>query len=236
MRKPQSLTKAQIAAYFRAAGAAARALGEPLDAYRKRVMKEVCNVTSLKQLNRTNDFDAVMTRFAEDAADYQSACHYAVGSGRRLAVLIAAVCEQVMQLKSLETTATTTTPAEDYLRTILNRSGNLRSNQDGGWWLDLSDTNLQAVFAMLDTHRRRLIRRLNQSTASAVPLSFSPDSATSSSARTSPPTSSPPPSSAPCESISNDVQTLFQPHSNLVETLFNGVFIFLAQTPFSQLP
>ena len=179
MRKPQGLTQPQIAAYFRAAGAAARALCEPLDAYRKRVMKEVCNATSIKQLNRTNDFDAVMTRFAEDAADYQSACHYAVGSGRRLAVLIAAVCEQVMQLKSLEATATgataTTTPAEDYLRTILNRSGNLRSNQDGGWWLDLADTHLQAVFAMLDTHRRRLIRRLNQSTSSSVPLSFSMD-------------------------------------------------------------
>ena len=179
MRKPQSLTKPQIAAYFRAAGAAARALGEPLDAYRKRVMKEVCNVTSIKQLNRTSDFDAVMTRFAEDAADYQSACHYAVGSGRRLAVLIGAVCEQVMQLKCLETAETgapaTTTPAEDYLRTILNRSGNLRSNQAGGWWLDLAETHLQAVFAMLDTHRRRLIRRLNQSTSSSVPLSFSMD-------------------------------------------------------------
>ena len=179
MRKPQSLTKPQIAAYFRAAGAAARALGEPLDAYRKRVMKEVCNATSIKQLNRTNDFDAVMTRFAEDAADYQSACHYAVGSGRRLAVLIAAVCEQVMQLKCLETAETgapaTTTPAEDYLRTILNRSGNLRSNQAGGWWLDLTDTNLQAVFAMLDTHRRRLIRRLNHSTSGSVPLAFSMD-------------------------------------------------------------
>ena len=179
MRKPQGLTKPQIAAYFRAASAAARALGEPLDTYRKRVMKEVCNATSMKQLNRTNDFDAVMTRFAEDAADYQAACHFAVGSGRRLAVLIGAVCEQVMQLKSLEATATgataTTTPAEDYLRTILNRSGNLRSNQDGGWWLDLADTHLQAVFAMLDTHRRRLIRRLNQSTSSSVPLSFSMD-------------------------------------------------------------
>lgn len=179
MHKHKTLTRPQIAAYFRAANAAARALGEPLDAYRKRVMKEVCNATSLKQLNRTNDFDAVMTRFAEDADDYQSACHFAVGSGRRLAVLIGAVCEQVMQLKSLETAETgataTTTPAEDYLRTILNRSGNLRSNQAGGWWLDLSDTNLQAVFAMLDTHRRRLIRRLNHSTSSSVPLDFSMD-------------------------------------------------------------
>lgn len=179
MRKPQGLTKAQIAAYFRAANAAARALGEPLDAYRKRVMKEVCNVTSTKQLNRTGDFEAIMTRFAEDAADYQSACHFAVGSGRRLAVLVGAVCEQVMQLKCLETAETgapaTTTPAEDYLRTILNRSGNLRSNQAGGWWLDLADPNLQSVFAMLDTHRRRLIRRLNHSTSSSVPLAFSTD-------------------------------------------------------------
>ena len=179
MYKPKTITKPQIAAYFRAANAAASALGEPLDAYRKRVMKEVCNATSLKQLNRTSDFDAVMTRFAEDAADYQSACHFAVGSGRRLAVLIGAVCEQVMQLKCLETAETgapaTTTPAEDYLRTILNRSGNLRSNQAGGWWLDLTDTNLQAVFAMLDTHRRRLIRRLNNATSGMVLLAFNMD-------------------------------------------------------------
>ena len=179
MYKPKTITKPQIAAYFRAANAAARALGEPLDTYRKRVMKEVCNVTSIKQLNRTGDFDAIMTRFAEDAADYQSACHYAVGSERRLSVLIAAVCEQVMQLKCLEAAATgapaTTTPAEDYLRTILNRSGNLRNDTAGGWWLDLADSNLQSVFAMLDTHRRRLIRRLNQSTSSSVPLAFSMD-------------------------------------------------------------
>lgn len=179
MYKPKTITKPQMAAYFRAASAAARALGEPLDTYRKRVMKEVCNATSIKQLNRTNDFDAVMTRFTEDGADYQAACHYAVGAERRLAVLIGAVCEQVMQLKSLEATATgataTTTPAEDYLRTILNRSGSLRPNQDGGWWLDLTDSHLQAVFAMLDTHRRRLIRRLNQSTSSSVPLAFSMD-------------------------------------------------------------
>ena len=175
MHKPKGLTKPQVAAYFRAVIAAANALGEPVETYRKRVMLEVCNVTSLKQLNRTNDFDAIMTRFAEDAADYQSACHYAVGSGRRLAVLIGAVCEQVMQLKCLADGTSSTTTAEDYLRSILNRSGNLRSNQAGGWWLDLTDTNLQAVFAMLDTHRRRLIRRLNQSTSSSVPLSFSMD-------------------------------------------------------------
>lgn len=179
MYKPKTITKPQIAAYFRAANAAARALGEPLDAYRKRVMKEVCNVTSIKQLNRTGDFDAVMTRFAEDAADYQSACHFAVGSGRRLAVLIAAVCEQVMQLKSLEAAATgaiaTATPAEDYLRSILSRSGNLRNDTAGGWWLDLADSNLQSVFAMLDTHRRRLIRRLNNTTSGTVPLAFNMD-------------------------------------------------------------
>jgi ABC-type multidrug transport system ATPase subunit len=69
MRKPQGLTKPQIAAYFRAANAAARALGEPLDAYRKRVMKEVCNVTSIKQLNRTSGVTVVLiTHHMDEAA------------------------------------------------------------------------------------------------------------------------------------------------------------------------
>ena len=64
MAKDTSLTKPQLAAYWRSAAAAARNIGEPVDTYRKRVMSEECGVSSVKALNRTADFDKVMLRFA----------------------------------------------------------------------------------------------------------------------------------------------------------------------------
>lgn len=159
MRKPQGLTKAQIAAYFRAANAAARALGEPLDAYRKRVMKEVCNVTSTKQLNRTGDFDAIMTRFAEDVDDYAMASKYAVADIHRMSVLIRICCEQVLQLKGCPAGSTA---ARDYLAGVIGQS-HIKCGtdpRDPSYWLDISPESLRSVFVMLDTHRRRLLRRL----------------------------------------------------------------------------
>ena len=159
MRKPQGLTKAQIAAYFRAANAAARALGEPLDAYRKRVMKEVCNVTSTKQLNRTGDFDAIMTRFAEDVGDYAMASKYAVADIHRMSVLIRICCEQVLQLKGFPAGSTA---ARDYIAGVIGQSHIQCGTDphDPSYWLDVSPDSLHAVFVMLDTHRRRLLRRL----------------------------------------------------------------------------
>ena len=179
MRKPQSLTKPQIAAYFRAAGSAARALGEPLDAYRKRIMKEVCNATSIKQLNRTSDYDAVMTRFAEDSSDYEAACHFATGSGRRLATLTAIVCEQVIQLRRCQAAAQAE-PIPDgddlarYLNGVLRQSAKLTQFVSGPWWLDIADRDIRSVFLILDTHRRRLVRRMNQASGARVTLAFDP--------------------------------------------------------------
>ena len=166
MRKPQGLTQPQIAAYFRAANAAARALGEPLDAYRKRVMKEVCNVTSTKQLNRTGDFDAVMRRFAEDVGDYAMASKYAVADIHRMSVLIRICCEQVLQLKGCPAGSTA---ARDYLAGVIGQSHIQCATdpRDPSYWLDISPDSLRAVFVMLDTHRRRLLRRL-----SVVPDAF----------------------------------------------------------------
>ena len=166
MRKPQGLTQPQIAAYFRAANAAARALGEPLDAYRKRVMKEVCNVTSTKQLNRTGDFDAVMRRFAEDVGDYAMASKYAVADIHRMSVLIRICCEQVLQLKGCPAGSTA---ARDYIAGVIGQSHIQCGTDphDPSYWLDISPDSLRAVFVMLDTHRRRLLRRL-----SVVPDAF----------------------------------------------------------------
>lgn len=157
MHKPKAITRLQIAAYWRAAYAAAREVGEPVDTYRKRVMKELCGVDSVKKLNRTVDFDAVMSRFAEDAMDYAAATRYAVGDDRRLAAIVRICCEQIMQLVG---TPAGSTAAKDYIAGIIRRAHILCGDPtDPGYWVDLGRDSLQAVFSMLDTHRRRLLRR-----------------------------------------------------------------------------
>lgn len=157
MHKPKAITRPQMAAYWRAASAAAREVGEPVDTYRKRVMKELCGVDSVKKLNRTGDFDAVMSRFAEDAMDYAAATRYAVGDDRRLAAIVRICCEQIMQLVG---TPAGSTAAQDYIAGIIRRAHILCGDpSDAGYWLDLGADSLRAVFAMLDTHRRRLLRR-----------------------------------------------------------------------------
>ena len=51
--------------------------------------------------------------------------------------------------------------ARAYLGGLLDqaRLPNGRSLDDDGYWVDMSPKQAKAVFAMLDTHRRRLLRR-----------------------------------------------------------------------------
>ena len=159
MKKRKGLTRLQIAAYWRAATAAAREAGVPVDEYRKRVMREECGVDSVKQLSRTHDFDAVMRRFAEDVGDYAMASKFAVADVHRMAHLVSAVCAQVMQLKGCPAG---TTAARDYLAGVIGqaRVQCVGDPRDPGYWQDVAPDALRALFAMLDTHRRRLLRRL----------------------------------------------------------------------------
>ena len=115
-----------------------------------------CGLRSMKDLNRTTDFDRVMARFLADAGDYESAAKYAVGDSLRKAVLIRICCAQVMQLLGVTSGSS---QALEYLAGII-RQANLECGYDTAFWMDCPPDSLTALFAMLDTHRRRLLRRL----------------------------------------------------------------------------
>lgn len=155
MHKNQGLTKPQIAVYFRAATRAARELGEHLNDYRKRVMRDVCGVDSVRDLNRTGDFDAVMSRFYEDAGDYAAASQYLIGDHRRIGYIIKVCAIQLMQLKSANQAE-----ARRYLAGVLDRCRIAHGVQldTDAYWMDLSIGEALKVFQILDTHRRRLLR------------------------------------------------------------------------------
>lgn len=170
MKPATTLTKAQISAYWRAASAGARNLGEPVEEYRKKVMLEECGLRSMKDLNRTTDFDRVMARFLADAGDYQEASKFAVGDSLRMAVLIRICCAQVMQLLG---TTPGSSQAVEYLAGII-RQAHLDCGYDTAFWMDCPPDSLTALFAMLDTHRRRLLKRLFDDDSAHGFLGFDP--------------------------------------------------------------
>lgn len=163
MRKPKGLTAAQKGAFWRAFANACRNLGhttaEDREAYRREVMFEEAGKRHFADLERTGDFDKVMARFAADADDYEAASRFAVGDVGRVAFLVRTVCDQVMQLKG---SPAGSTAARDYLAGVI---GQARmpcgpDPHDPAFWQDMSQDDLRACFAILDTHRRRLLRHL----------------------------------------------------------------------------
>ena len=157
----KTLTPAQRAAFFRALQVACIELGHTTagerEAYRKTVMREETGKDHLAQLSRTADFDACMRRFAADAGDFEAASRFGVADVARKAALVRICCAQVMQLKGC---ALGTTEAADYLAGIVEQSripcG--RDLTDSSFWMDCAPDNLLALFQILDTHRRRLLR------------------------------------------------------------------------------
>lgn len=154
------ITSKQRFAFFRAMSAACQNLGlntqEERDAYRKQVMREECKKEHLALLNRTADYDRCMTRFAQDAGDWQTASKFSSGDAYRLAVMIRICCQQVMQLKGYPDGSDAAT---NYLRGILERSQIACGTyvNDSSFWMDISKDSILTVFQILDTHRRRLL-------------------------------------------------------------------------------
>ncbi len=157
--KVRHITPPQIRRYWQACHAACQNLGisgsQAVDEYRRSVMQEVCGKTSVKQLDRTADFDAVMSRFYEDAGDYSNASQYLVGDSRRVGYIIKVCAIQLMQLKGSDQRE-----ARRYLAGVLDQCRIAHGVQldTDTYWMDLTFGEAMKVFQILDTHRRRLMR------------------------------------------------------------------------------
>lgn len=123
------------------------------EAYRKRVMKEECGADHLAELNRTSDYDKVMFRIAIDAQDYDGAARFESGRERRMAHLVEVCAAQLMQLQGVSES-----DALAYVISIIQQA-KFSCRTDGSiWWLDLIEGQISALFNMLDTHRRRMLK------------------------------------------------------------------------------
>lgn len=153
-------TKAQIREYGMAAGRACATLGirseEDRRSYRRLVVRELAGCGSIKDVRNAEAYDAVMARLWSDAEDYEKASHYRINQERKLAYVIRVLATQLMQLKGGAEAV-----AQAYIGGILEQSriSHGRSLSDGTYWMDVAPSQLSTLVAILDTERRRILRR-----------------------------------------------------------------------------
>ena len=150
------LTKKQAALFWRSLAAAAERQAVPdREAYRKRILREECGVEHMRDIGRTEGFDRLMLRLAQDAEDWHGLAYYSVAGERRLAELVADCATQVLDLSARDTVLPLA-----YLGGVLKQSAMSPIRTVGeDYWLDLAPDDLARLLQILDTHRRRLLKR-----------------------------------------------------------------------------
>ena len=166
------MTQKQRILFFRLFQKACEVRGIPpseREAYRHRLIAHACPISggSLRNVGAGEDFDRLMRLVAREAQSVEAAGHFATAEARRLAKLCEALVWQIWQidcglpetLKGRGASAALT-PA-DYLRGVIAQAGWRWAvvAADDGWWLDLPLPHAQKLMMMLDTHRRRLLKR-----------------------------------------------------------------------------
>lgn len=158
------ITRKQAALFWRCLAAAAECQAVPdREAYRKRVLREELGVEHLRDVDRTEDFDRLMLRLAQDAEDWRGLAYYSVAGERRLADLVADCATQVLELSvaALGLSASAHLDPLGYVSGVLRQSAMSPIRVVGeDYWLDLAPADLARLLQILDTHRRRLIKRL----------------------------------------------------------------------------
>ena len=166
------MTQRQRILFFRTFAQACERQGIPpaeREAYRHRLIAETVPMSrgSLKCVGSGTDFDRLMRTVAQAAQSFETSAHFAVAEARRLAKMCEALVWQIWAIECGmpealrgKSTSTAITPA-DYLRGVIAQAGWRWAvvAADDGWWLDLPLPHAQKLMMMLDTHRRRLLKR-----------------------------------------------------------------------------
>ena len=167
------MTRAQLKPFFRAVSRAASAQGlvgrEAVEAYRREVMREEAGADHAADVDSGSGYDRVMYRLAVDAGDWSAASRFVTGAERRMAHLVEQCARQVIELKAMDVAGAEFLDGRDpgeastaYVVGCLRQAGLLvvQAVSGGDWWADISGAAAFSVFRMLDTHRRRILKRL----------------------------------------------------------------------------
>ena len=144
------LTKPQLNKFWRLFDSASRfqtdGTPEARDKYRHEIILKTTGRKSLTEVNRCGEYERLMGELAIDAGDYAEASRWAVSEERRTKFMISACARQIGEIDGVP-------KGWEYCRRIFAQA---RLPED---WADIPGDKLESVFMMLDTHRRRLLKR-----------------------------------------------------------------------------
>jgi len=122
------------------------------DAWRRDAIRRATGASSLKAVGRGGAFDRLMIDLAAAAGDFALAANIEVNQAERIRFRCADCARQICEIDGragLETD-------EERWRYV---AGVAAQAYRGRAWLDIPEADLARVFMMLDTYRRRLLKR-----------------------------------------------------------------------------
>jgi hypothetical protein len=156
------LTRPQLALFWRAFASACAGLGlvtkEDKDAYRKQVMQEETGKSSVKELNRTADFDAVVQRFLVDGQSYNQALHFNGAALSRLHYLIGEAAAKIVAASKFRGSGWAYVVGVMIQARIIDGTPAQWADRlaSSSVWMDFAEKDVRRVLCMLTTHVRRL--------------------------------------------------------------------------------
>lgn len=124
----------------------ATATRQERDTARRGVMFRACGKITLKDVNSGVDFDRLMYTVATLAGDYEAMAYWCQASERRTVHLVGECARQIGEIAG-------EIKGWEYCRSVFAQARLPAS------WMDIPDPLLFATFQMLDTHRRRVLKR-----------------------------------------------------------------------------
>ena len=161
MAKTFKATPSQLKMFFVRLNQARLSLGltgPKADDYYREVLRECARCGSVKTIPSKSAFDACLERFALDTGDFSTALKIEIDKAKRYAYVIKVIVLQILQLSRIDLAS-----AREYFDGVLfrSRTGYGRWISEGEtWYLDLPERDLLLFVQILDTHLRRLKRRL----------------------------------------------------------------------------
>lgn len=164
------LSKCQVSLFWRLWSVAeAESIGsgatrEERDTLRRSVMLRSCGKITLKDVGPTGDFDRLMYEVATMSGDYRQMAYWCQAKERRTSHMIGECARQIGEIAGQS-------KGWEYCRSVFSQAGLPKR------WDDIPEHLLFATFQMLDTHRRRMLKRDHgwRGERSGQPLGFSPD-------------------------------------------------------------
>jgi hypothetical protein len=152
------LTESQRRTFFAALRPAAEEVGEKVEDYRRRILREELGVESLSEVSRSSGFDKLMARVCIDSGDFERAVKYSSQTLSRMSHLIVKAATKIVRANGFSGTpyayiAGVIVQAKMSQHSVAVLSERLVNESA---WMDFTEGQLKRLLMMLQTHLRRI--------------------------------------------------------------------------------